>query len=46
MTLSEAAELAKRDTRTYARRQFTFARHQLPGFVWAGEAEAEALALG
>jgi tRNA dimethylallyltransferase len=46
MALSEAAELAKRDTRTYARRQFTFARHQLPGFVWAGEAEAEALALG
>jgi tRNA dimethylallyltransferase len=45
ISLSEAAELAKRDTRTYARRQFTFARHQLAGFVWAGEAEAEALAL-
>ncbi len=45
ISLSEAAELAKRDTRTYARRQFTFARHQLPGFVWAGDAEAEALSL-
>jgi tRNA dimethylallyltransferase len=43
--LSEASELAKRDTRTYARRQFTFARHQLPGFVWADEVEAAALAL-
>jgi tRNA dimethylallyltransferase len=45
ISLSEAAELAKRDTRTYARRQFTFARHQLAGFAWADEAEAEALAL-
>jgi tRNA dimethylallyltransferase len=45
ISLSEAAELAKRDTRTYARRQFTFARHQLAGFVWADQAEAEALAL-
>jgi len=45
ISLSEAAELAKRDTRTYARRQFTFARHQLTGFAWADEAEAEALAL-
>ncbi len=45
ISLSEAAELAKRDTRTYARRQFTFARHQLAGFTWADEAEAEALAL-
>jgi tRNA dimethylallyltransferase len=44
IALSEASELAKRDTWTYARRQFTFARHQLPGFVWADEAEALALA--
>jgi tRNA dimethylallyltransferase len=43
--LAEACELAKRDTRTYARRQYTFARHQLPGFQWAQAAEAEALAL-
>ncbi len=45
ISLSEAAELARRDTRTYARRQFTFARHQLPGFVWADAAEAEVLML-
>jgi tRNA dimethylallyltransferase len=45
ISLPEAAELAKRDTRTYARRQFTFARHQLVGFEWADEAGAEALAL-
>ncbi len=45
IALDEAALLAKRDTWTYARRQFTFARHQLPDFVWADAAEAEALAL-
>jgi tRNA dimethylallyltransferase len=45
MPLAEASELAKRHTRTYARRQYTFARHQLPGFRWADAAEAEALAL-
>ncbi|MBV1701307.1 MAG: tRNA (adenosine(37)-N6)-dimethylallyltransferase MiaA [Hyphomicrobiales bacterium] len=31
--LPAAIERAKADTRAYARRQFTFARHQLPGFV-------------
>lgn len=45
LSLSEAIERAKRDTWTYARRQFTFARRQLPGFAWVAEAEAEALAL-
>lgn len=45
ISLSEAAELAKRDTRTYARRQFTFARHQLPDFVWADETHGEKIAL-
>jgi tRNA dimethylallyltransferase len=30
----EAVCLGKRDTRTYVKRQFTFARHQLPEFVW------------
>jgi tRNA dimethylallyltransferase len=30
----EAVCLGKRDTRAYVKRQFTFARHQLPGFVW------------
>jgi tRNA dimethylallyltransferase len=32
--LEEAARLGKRDTRAYVKRQFTFARHQLPEFVW------------
>ncbi|MEJ0093582.1 MAG: tRNA (adenosine(37)-N6)-dimethylallyltransferase MiaA [Methylocella sp.] len=45
ISLSEAAELAERDTRAYAKRQHTFARHQLADFKWANEAEAEALAL-
>ncbi len=45
ISLVKASELAKRDTRTYARRQYTFARHQLPGFQWADAAEAEASAL-
>jgi tRNA dimethylallyltransferase len=34
LTLGEAARLAKRDTRAYVKRQFTFARHQLPEFLW------------
>ncbi len=45
ISLAQAAGLAKRDTRTYARRQFTFARHQLPSFQWAAPDEAEALVL-
>jgi tRNA dimethylallyltransferase len=45
ISLAEAARLAKRDTRTYARRQFTFARHQLPSFQWVAPDEAEALVL-
>ena len=34
MSLDAAAALAVRDTRAYAKRQFTWARHQLPGFEW------------
>ena len=34
LTLAEAAERAKLDTRHYAKRQFTWARHQLKGFEW------------
>lgn len=45
ISLGEAARLAKRDTRTYARRQWTFARHQLPLFHWVSPEEAEALIL-
>ena len=31
---AEAIEKGKRDTRHYAKRQFTFIRHQLPHFQW------------
>jgi tRNA dimethylallyltransferase len=34
ISLEEAARLGKRDTRAYVKRQFTFARHQLPEFLW------------
>ena len=34
MSLDEAAALSVRDTRAYAKRQFTWARHQLPQFQW------------
>jgi tRNA dimethylallyltransferase len=44
--LATAADLAKRDTRAYAKRQFTFARHQLPQFQWVTPEEAEALIAG
>ncbi len=45
ISLAEAATFAKRDIRTYARRQMTFARHQLAPFRWMEPDEAEALAL-
>jgi tRNA dimethylallyltransferase len=46
LSLEEAARRGKLDTRHYAKRQFTFARHQLPGFCWLASADpmAEALA--
>jgi tRNA dimethylallyltransferase len=34
LSLAEAIERGKADTRHYAKRQFTWARHQLPGFRW------------
>jgi tRNA dimethylallyltransferase len=34
LSLAEAAESAKLETRRYAKRQFAWARHQLPGFQW------------
>ncbi|MDB5569670.1 MAG: tRNA ((37)-N6)-dimethylallyltransferase MiaA [Hyphomicrobiales bacterium] len=36
----EAVARGQRDTRAYAKRQFTFARHQLPGLEWAAPGEA------
>jgi tRNA dimethylallyltransferase len=40
MKLEEAAQRSKLDTRHYAKRQFTWARHQLAGFRWAAPEEA------
>jgi tRNA dimethylallyltransferase len=34
ITLEEAAETGRADTRHYAKRQFTWFRHQLPEFEW------------
>jgi tRNA dimethylallyltransferase len=34
ITLAEAAEQAKRDTRQYTKRQATWFRNQLPQFAW------------
>ena len=42
LSLSEAAALAVLDTRHYAKRQFTWARHQMPEFVWVAPEAAEA----
>jgi tRNA dimethylallyltransferase len=49
LPLEEAAARGKLDTRQYAKRQFTWARHQMKGFEWvapgeAAEAGAKALA--
>ena len=34
LSLDEAAQGAKNDTRRYTKRQFTWARHQLPDWTW------------
>jgi tRNA dimethylallyltransferase len=34
LTLEEAATIGRADTRHYAKRQFTWFRHQLPEFEW------------
>lgn len=38
--LEEAAAIGRADTRHYAKRQFTWFRHQLPDFDWVKPAEA------
>jgi tRNA dimethylallyltransferase len=43
--LDTAARLSTRDTRAYAKRQFTFARHQLPAFRWVAPEEAEGMVM-
>jgi tRNA dimethylallyltransferase len=40
ITLDEAAEIGSADTRHYAKRQFTWFRHQLPEFEWVAPDEA------
>jgi tRNA dimethylallyltransferase len=40
--LDEAIMRGKLDTRRYAKRQFTFARHQLPTFEWLSDEDAPA----
>ncbi|MBV8106353.1 MAG: tRNA (adenosine(37)-N6)-dimethylallyltransferase MiaA [Hyphomicrobiales bacterium] len=40
LALAEAAVRAKLDTRHYAKRQFTWARHQLKGFEWVAPEQA------
>jgi tRNA dimethylallyltransferase len=41
ITLEEAAEIGRADTRHYAKRQFTWFRHQLPEFEWVKPAQAK-----
>jgi tRNA dimethylallyltransferase len=40
--LDEAAALSINDTKRYAKRQFTWARHQMPDFSWVAPEQAEA----
>ncbi len=40
ITLAQAAERSKLDTRHYAKRQFTWARRQITGFRWVAPEEA------
>jgi len=40
ITIAEAAEGAKNDTRRYTKRQFTWARHQLPDWSWVNPENA------
>ncbi len=40
ITLEEAAVIGRADTRHYAKRQFTWFRHQLPEFEWVKPEEA------
>jgi tRNA dimethylallyltransferase len=41
ITLDEAADIGRADTRHYAKRQFTWFRHQLPEFEWVTPEEAK-----
>jgi tRNA dimethylallyltransferase len=41
LPLADAVARGKLDTRHYAKRQFTFARHQLPSFRWLAPEDAD-----
>ena len=41
ISLAEAAAGAKMDTRRYAKRQATWFRNQMPGWLWVKPEEAE-----
>ncbi len=43
LSRAEAIAIGQADTRHYAKRQFTWFRHQLPEFRWAGAEEASVL---
>ena len=43
LTLDEAIARGQADTRRYAKRQFTWFRHQMPGWTWVAPEEAEAV---
>ena len=45
VTRAEAAEFGRTETRQYAKRQFTWFRHQLPEFEWVTPEEAEQVLL-
>ncbi len=42
LSLEAAADLAVSETRRYAKRQLTWARHQMPDFAWVAHEAAEA----
>jgi len=42
LSLEDAAAIGRLDTRRYAKRQFTWFRHQLPEFEWTAPADAAA----
>lgn len=45
ISLEQAAEIGRADTRHYAKRQFTWFRHQLPEFQWVAPEVAEQLVM-
>jgi tRNA dimethylallyltransferase len=44
LSLKEAVAIGQADTRRYAKRQFTWFRHQMPGWTWVASEEAAAAA--